>query len=82
MEEDTKKKADNVGETLAISGRELSQILGISLRQCWRLNAAGRLPRPIRLGGSVRWNHAEIRQWFETGCPDRTTWDAMKEASR
>jgi prophage regulatory protein len=65
---------------LAVSARQLSQMLGVSMRQCWRLNSAGKLPRPIRLGGSVRWNRAEIQQWFGAGCPDRKTWDARKAA--
>jgi len=67
---------------LGMSARQLSQMLGISLRQCWRLNSAGKLPKPIRLGGSVRWNRAEIERWFEAGCPDRKTWDATKEVVR
>lgn len=63
---------------LAISARELAEMLNVSLRQVWRLNSAGKLPKPIRLGGSVRWKRAEIQQWFEAGCPDRKVWDAMK----
>ncbi len=62
----------------AISARELAELLGISLRQAWRLNCAGKLPRPIRLGGSVRWNRQEIVDWFRAECPDRKTWEARK----
>jgi predicted DNA-binding transcriptional regulator AlpA len=54
-------------------------MLGVSLRQVWRLNAAGKLPKPIRLGGSVRWNRVEVTAWFEAGCPARRAWDTMKE---
>lgn len=63
---------------LAISARELAEMLDISLRQVWRLNAAGKLPRPLRIGGSVRWSRQEIVEWFEAGCPDRRTWEARK----
>ena len=63
---------------MAVSARDLAVMLGVSLRQVWRLNSAGKLPKPIRLGGSVRWNRAEIHQWFEAGCPDRRTWEARK----
>jgi prophage regulatory protein len=63
---------------LALSARQLSQMLGISLRQAWRLNSAGKLPKPIRLGGSVRWNRQEVQDWFAAGCPDRKTWEARK----
>ncbi len=78
MEERKQTEARNVREAIAVCARELAEMLGISLRQTWRLNSAGRLPRPIRLGGSVRWNRAEVQQWFETACPDRQTWEARK----
>lgn len=65
-------------ELMAISARDLAAMVGVSLRQVWRLNSAGKLPKPIRLGGSVRWNRKEIQQWFEAGCPERRTWEARK----
>ena len=67
---------------LGVSARELGTMLNVSLRQVWRLNAAGKLPKAIRLGGSVRWNQAEIQKWFEAGCPDRRTWEARKDVAR
>ena len=75
-----KEKHDGVSsQSIAISAKQLSQLLGVSLRQVWRLNSTGKLPRPVRIGGSVRWNRAEVIRWFsEAGCPDRQTWEAMK----
>jgi excisionase family DNA binding protein len=73
-------KGCNVAQALAVSARELAEMLDVSLRQIWRLNSAGKLPKPIRLGGSVRWNRQEVTDWFEAGCPDRKTWEAIKEA--
>ena len=76
---EVKRKCDRNHESrLAISARELAQMLGVSLRQIWRLNASGKLPRPLRIGGSVRWSRQEIVEWFEAGCPDRRTWQARK----
>lgn len=63
---------------IAISARELAQMLGVSLRQIWRLKSADRLPKAIKLGGSVRWNRQEIIDWFEAGCLDRWTWETRK----
>jgi len=82
MEEQNQKKARSVQEALAISARELAQMLGVSLRQIWRLNASGKLPRPLRLGGSVRWDRDEILRWFKDGCPDRRAWEARKAVQR
>ena len=80
MKKTMKTKPDE--EVIAISARQLSQLLGVSLRQCWRLNSTGKLPCPVRLGGSVRWNRAEIMRWFEAGCPDRQTWEATQEVGK
>ncbi len=78
MEEQNQTKARSINEILAIGARELAEMLNVSLRQVWRLNSAGKLPRPVRLGGSVRWNRQEVTEWFESGCPDRKTWEARK----
>ena len=79
MEKTDKKQVSDNSQSIAISAKQLSQLLGVSLRQVWRLNATGKLPRPVRIGGSVRWNRAEVIRWFsEAGCPDRETWEARK----
>jgi prophage regulatory protein len=82
MEDQNHNKAKNVREVLAISARELAAMLDVSLRQIWRLNAAGKLPRPARLGGSVRWNREEVQKWFESGCPSRQAWETRKGVAR
>jgi len=82
MEEQNQKRARNTREALAVCARELAEMLDVSLRQVWRLNAAGKLPKPVRIGGSVRWNREEILEWFQAGCPDRRTWETQKEAGR
>jgi predicted DNA-binding transcriptional regulator AlpA len=67
-----------LAQVLAVCARELAEMLDVSLRQVWRLNSAGRLPKPIRLGGSVRWDRDEVLAWFKAGCPDRHSWEARK----
>ena len=75
-----KEKPNSVNsQSIAISAKQLSQLLGVSLRQVWRLNATAKLPKNIRLGGSRKWSRAEIMRWFEVGCPDRQTWEARKD---
>ncbi len=69
-------------QALAISAKELAELLNVSLRQVWRLTASGRLPKPMRIGGSVRWSREEILLWFRSGCPDREAWEAAKEVHR
>ena len=57
---------------------ELALTLGISVRHVWRLNKKGKLPRPIRLGKSVKWSIREISDWIDNKCPDLKTWEAKK----
>ncbi|MHC4476779.1 MAG: helix-turn-helix transcriptional regulator [Planctomycetota bacterium] len=83
MRQERQNRVGSNAESLAVPAKELAGMLGVSLRQIWRLNATGKLPRPVRLGGSVRWNRAEVMQWFnEAGCPDRQTWEARKGAEQ
>jgi predicted DNA-binding transcriptional regulator AlpA len=46
------------------------------------MDAAGRLPAPLRIGGSVRWRAEEIRDWLDAGAPDRETWERIKPTSK
>jgi excisionase family DNA binding protein len=60
---------DVESKRLLISAEHLARLLDISVRTLWRLRSAGKLPDPIRIGGSVRWNAQEIDEWIAEGCP-------------
>jgi excisionase family DNA binding protein len=55
--------------TLLLSAERVAELLDISIRTLWRLRAAGKLPAPIHLGGSVRWRTRDIEAWIASGCP-------------
>ena len=63
---------------LALPAGELASLLGVSLRHIRRMDASGKLPRPVRLGHSVRWLAAEIEAWLVAGAPGRKTWQQMR----
>lgn len=63
-----------------LTAKTLGQMLSLSKRQVFRLNACGKIPAPIRIGGAVRWAEATIAEWLAAGAPDRRTWEAMKGA--
>ena len=49
-----------------LTARDVARLLQISVRQVWRWNASGALPRPVRLGGRVvRWRAEELAAWVE-----------------
>jgi prophage regulatory protein len=48
---------------------DVARLLGVSSRHVYRLADGGRMPRPVKLGGSVRWDRQAIELWLEKGCP-------------
>jgi len=80
---ETKEKCQciSTNQAFAISAQRLAKMLSISKRTVHRLDSSGRLPKPFRLGGSVRWNRREIENWIKAGCPVRKQWEAMKEVA-
>lgn len=52
-----------------LSIQDVAQMLGISVRGVSRHVDAGRMPRPIKLGGSVRWRVVDLEEWVAGGCP-------------
>ena len=65
-------------QPLAVSARQLAAMLDLSLRTIRTMDAAGKLPRGIRFGRSVRWSYEELRDWVAHGCPNRKTWNAIR----
>ena len=59
--------------------KTFGQRLSLSKRQIFRLNSCGKIPKPIKIGGSVRWSEQEISNWLAAGAPDRKTWQAMQQ---
>ena len=55
--------------SLLIDIRKLAVLLNRSVASLERDQSAGRLPKPVRLGGSRQWRRAEIVTWVEAGCP-------------
>ncbi|RUL81295.1 helix-turn-helix transcriptional regulator [Tautonia sociabilis] len=58
---------------LLIDADEVARRVDVSGRTVRRLNSAGKLPRPVELGGSKKWKADEINRWVEAGCPPRAT---------
>jgi prophage regulatory protein len=67
-------------EIQLLTAKELGARLSLSKRQVFRLNSCGKLPAPIRIGGSVRWAESTITKWLAAGAPDRKTFEVMQKA--
>ena len=57
----------------------LAGLLSVSVRQAHRMNRAGLLPRPLKIGGCVRWREDEISRWLKCGAPCRAEWEKKRD---
>lgn len=63
-----------------LNAKSLGQLLALSKRQVFRLSSCGKIPKPLKIGGSVRWSAEEISNWLAAGAPDRKAWEIVKES--
>ncbi len=63
--------ADSPLRPLLVDINRLAVLLGRSVASLERDQAAGRLPAPVRIGGSKKWRLADIQAWVAAGCPAR-----------
>jgi len=62
-----------------IDARGAARLCGVSVATWYRMEAAGRTPRPVRPSpGTVRWRHADLADWIDAGCPPRAEWEAER----
>lgn len=54
---------------MLLKDSDVAARLNVSRRQVWKLLAGGKLPQPVRVGGSVRWREDDLRAWIDAGCP-------------
>jgi predicted DNA-binding transcriptional regulator AlpA len=69
-------------DPLVADAARLALLLGFGLRTIRSHDAAGKLPKPLRIGGRVVWSVAEIREWIAAGAPNRDEWEARKAARK
>ena len=67
---------------LVLTVSDLAEQLRTSDRTIHRLNSCGKIPKPHRLGGQLRWNRSEILAWLQAGMPDRRAWSNMQKTTQ
>jgi predicted DNA-binding transcriptional regulator AlpA len=65
-------------DALLLSARQAARICGKSLRTWRTWDAAGWIPKPVRIGRSTLWRAHELRLWVAAGCPRRDEWEARQ----
>ena len=66
MQDSRNAGAEPAVELLDVSG--VAVLCVCSARTVRRLADAGRMPKPVRFGGLVRWRRSEVMRWIEGGC--------------
>jgi len=64
--------------TLLVTAKQAASTCGKSLRTWRTWDAAGLIPRPVRIGRSTLWRVDELREWVAAGCPCRQEWEARQ----
>lgn len=57
---------------MMLSSVDLARELRTSTKTIARMDSAGRLPKPVMIGGRLkRWPRQSIVEWIAAGCPRR-----------
>jgi prophage regulatory protein len=70
---------DAMADKLVLTAVEAAAMFQKSVRTWRTWDAAGRIPKPIRVGRAMYWRPEELKAWVAAGCPNRETWEAMRE---
>jgi len=74
------KPPDNMG--LLLTTKEVAKLLKISQGTVLKLCNEGTMPKPLRIGRSVRFRYEELRAWVNAGCPTQTEWAFSPETQK
>jgi len=55
--------------TRLVTPQDLAQVLQVSTRTLYRWIDQGRLVRPMRIGGVMRWRWGDVARWLEDQAP-------------
>jgi excisionase family DNA binding protein len=65
-----------IPDTLLMTAGDLARQLRTSTRTIRRWDQSGQLgPRPLKIGGTVRWRRCDVMAWLSAGCLCRRDWE-------
>ena len=60
---------DREGNPALVDAGEAARLCDVSESMLYKLNAAGNMPAPVRIGSLMRWKRKDIMGWIDEGCP-------------
>lgn len=57
----------------------VARLCGCSPRTIRRLADSHRMPRPVKVGGLVRWRRADVLDWIDGGCQPIQSGKALRK---
>lgn len=70
-------RAEPLPPAMLMTVDDLARELRTSAKTIRRMDAAGRLPRPVKVGRAKRYVRSAIVAWIAAGCPRRGEWEAF-----
>ena len=64
---------------LLLRAAQAAEVCSTSVRTWRTWGTIGKIPRPVYVGRIPFWRYDELKAWVAAGCPNRATWDAMRE---
>ena len=74
------KEPFQMNDATLVNANKLAEMLSVSVRHIWRMKASGKLPKPVWVGGCVRWRMDDINLFIELGCPSQREFEIRKKA--
>jgi predicted DNA-binding transcriptional regulator AlpA len=68
-------------ECVLVSCKTLAKMLSISPRTAWRLRSAGKLPKTVSVGSSIRWRLSDINLFLQCNC-NMAEFEARKKVKK
>jgi hypothetical protein len=65
---------------LLLTAAQAAALCNTSLRTWRTWDRTGKIPQPVCITRRIFWRPAELKAWVAAGCPDRLTWEAIRES--
>jgi len=65
-----------------LTAKDAAKLCRLSKRSWFRLSSALQIPKPVRIGGSLRWRQSDIELWLSMNCPNRREFEARRESEQ